>query len=205
MARIDIRAIRRDQILRATEKLVAERGWENATFAEICRSAGVSNRVLTYHFKDKDDILLSLLEQTVTSLRASVIASLPPDGSATETVSRAFWAVLQQQGQQQHIWRLGLYFLSQAPYRPEIAERMRLLVRAATLRIVEAIARDGEHEDASTGDTEGMALAIQSCVLGALILRTALDVAVPPAQLDASIRSYLRAACRGGPRSAADD
>jgi len=197
VGRIDIRSIRRDQILQATEALVAERGWENATFAEICRSAGVSNRVLTYHFKDKDDILLSLLEQTVARLRAAVLASLPADGRPTETLSKAFCAVLQQQGQQQHIWRLGLYFLSQAPYRPEIAERMRLLMRGATQRIVEAIERDMPVGVAPSVDTEGVALAIQACVFGALLLRTALDIAVPAAQLDASIRGHLRAARHG--------
>ena len=35
---------------------MAERGWQGTTFADICRVAGISNGVLTYHFKSKEEI-----------------------------------------------------------------------------------------------------------------------------------------------------
>src|SRR5215472_1942580 len=62
MGRIDVHGIRREQILAAAEHLLASKGWAGTTFADICKEAGISNGVLTYHFKDKDEILLAVLE-----------------------------------------------------------------------------------------------------------------------------------------------
>src|SRR5688572_13938494 len=63
MSRVNVRAIRRTQILDTAQRFVAERGWGGTTFADICRGAGISNGVLTYHFKDKDDPRLALFER----------------------------------------------------------------------------------------------------------------------------------------------
>jgi AcrR family transcriptional regulator len=63
MARLDIRGIRRDQILDAAERLVLKRGWADSTLARLCAEADVTNGVLTYHFKDKEDIEHALWER----------------------------------------------------------------------------------------------------------------------------------------------
>jgi AcrR family transcriptional regulator len=59
---VNVRAQRRSQILEAAQRLVAEKGWDATTYADLCREAGVSNGVLTYHFKSKEDIRFALLE-----------------------------------------------------------------------------------------------------------------------------------------------
>src|SRR5258708_23947514 len=63
MGRVDVHAIRREQILASAERLLARNGWAGTTFADICKEAGISSGVLTYHFKDKDEILLAGLEK----------------------------------------------------------------------------------------------------------------------------------------------
>ena len=52
MGRVDVHAIRREQILSAAERLLARKGWSKTTFADICKEAGISNGVLTYHFPE---------------------------------------------------------------------------------------------------------------------------------------------------------
>jgi AcrR family transcriptional regulator len=55
MGRVDIRKIRKDEIVLVARKLVARKGWQNTTLADIAREAGVSLGVITYHFTNKDD------------------------------------------------------------------------------------------------------------------------------------------------------
>jgi AcrR family transcriptional regulator len=69
MARVDVRAQRRAQILEAAQRLVAEKGWAATTYADLCREAGVSNGVLTYHFKNKEEIRFALFEQELARWR----------------------------------------------------------------------------------------------------------------------------------------
>jgi TetR/AcrR family transcriptional regulator, transcriptional repressor of bet genes len=195
MPRSDIRGIRREQILQATEMLVAERGWQHATFAEICKAAGVSNRVLTYHFRDKDDILLALLEYTVTRLRGAVVAAIPTERTAAETLTAAVSTAIRLHESNKHILRLGLYFFGQAPLRPEIAERLRVLFLGSTARIAEILDRGIARGDVAAVDSEAAALAIQMTLLGAVMLQTALGLAVPEKQLVTLLRAFLE---RGG-------
>lgn len=63
MARLDVRGLRREQILDAAERLVLKHGWPEVTFARLCEEADVTNGVLTYHFKDKNDIEQALWER----------------------------------------------------------------------------------------------------------------------------------------------
>lgn len=70
--------MRREQILDAMEPLVARQGWEHTTFAEICRAAGISNRVLTYHFKDKDDLLFTVFARAVYHSRENLEPQVSP-------------------------------------------------------------------------------------------------------------------------------
>jgi AcrR family transcriptional regulator len=49
---------RRAQIVRAAIEVLAESGYQGATFARITRRAGLrSPRMISYHFADKDDLL----------------------------------------------------------------------------------------------------------------------------------------------------
>ena len=57
MARLDIRKIRKDEILEVATRLVARKGWQNTTLADIAREANVSLGVITYHFSNKDEIM----------------------------------------------------------------------------------------------------------------------------------------------------
>jgi AcrR family transcriptional regulator len=53
---------RRRQIAEAVWRIAAERGLQMATVREIAAEAGVSPRVVQYHFIDKHDLLVTALE-----------------------------------------------------------------------------------------------------------------------------------------------
>src|SRR4051812_14884203 len=56
---------KRDTILRAAIDVFAERGYFNAQVADVARAAGVAAGTVYLYFRSKDDLLVSIFEQTV--------------------------------------------------------------------------------------------------------------------------------------------
>jgi len=54
---------RRQQIVQGLLRVMAERGYERASIAEIARAAGLSAGLVHYHFTQKQEVLLALVEQ----------------------------------------------------------------------------------------------------------------------------------------------
>src|SRR3954470_20709209 len=59
------RAGKRDAILRAAIDVFAERGFFNAQVADVARAAGIAAGTVYLYFRSKDDLLVSIFEQTV--------------------------------------------------------------------------------------------------------------------------------------------
>src|SRR5262245_54768418 len=62
-SRIDIGAIRREQIVDAAVAVIAEQGLQNLSLSEIESKVGMSRGQLMYYFKAKEDILLAVFDR----------------------------------------------------------------------------------------------------------------------------------------------
>ncbi|GHG62385.1 TetR family transcriptional regulator [Comamonas sp. JC664] len=67
---------RRQQIVAGLLKVMSERGYERASVGEIAKAAGLSPGLVHYHFSDKQEILLTLVEQLAAQARQRVEAKL---------------------------------------------------------------------------------------------------------------------------------
>ncbi|MBZ4416774.1 TetR family transcriptional regulator [Myxococcus sp. RHSTA-1-4] len=67
---------RRQQIVAGLLKVMAERGYERASVGEIAKAAGLSPGLVHYHFSDKQEILLTLVEQLASRARERVATRL---------------------------------------------------------------------------------------------------------------------------------
>ncbi|WP_224243626.1 TetR/AcrR family transcriptional regulator [Hyalangium gracile] len=67
---------RRQQIVAGLLQVMAERGYERASVAEIAKAAGLSPGLVHYHFQDKQEILLTLAEQLSARVRERVASRL---------------------------------------------------------------------------------------------------------------------------------
>jgi TetR/AcrR family transcriptional regulator, transcriptional repressor of bet genes len=56
-----IEEARRAQIISASIETLAELGYGRASLAQIAKRAGISTSLISYHFKDKDDLMLQTL------------------------------------------------------------------------------------------------------------------------------------------------
>lgn len=67
---------RRQQIVAGLLQVMAERGYEGASVAAIAKAAGLSPGLVHYHFKDKQEILLTLAEQLAARVHERVASRL---------------------------------------------------------------------------------------------------------------------------------
>lgn len=65
---------RRDEILTAAARVIAERGIKQATVRDIGDAAGILSGSLYYHFESKDQIVLELLQPSMELTHASAQA-----------------------------------------------------------------------------------------------------------------------------------
>lgn len=74
---------RRGQIVRAAIEVLAESGYQGATFTRITRQAGLrSPRMISYHFADKDDLLRQVLTEVFTEGARLIAAAITAESTA---------------------------------------------------------------------------------------------------------------------------
>jgi AcrR family transcriptional regulator len=71
-----VRDLRRAQIIRAARRIVAEEGLEALTFASLEKRLTFTRGVVTYHFKDKGEIVDAVLASAIEDIDASVTAAI---------------------------------------------------------------------------------------------------------------------------------
>jgi AcrR family transcriptional regulator len=99
----------RDAILDTSAKLFSQKGYNGVSIRDIAQACGMTNAALYYHFKNKEDLFLAMLqrdhEQTLISLRAA--ANGPGDLRADLKQLVACYADITCQRRQsfQTLWR----------------------------------------------------------------------------------------------------
>jgi AcrR family transcriptional regulator len=74
---------RRAQIVRAAIEVLAESGYQAATFTRITRQAGLrSPRMISYHFADKDDLLRQVVLDVMVAGVETIVARVQRETTA---------------------------------------------------------------------------------------------------------------------------
>lgn len=186
MSRIDIRSIRRRQIIQAAEELAAQRGWAETTIADICKKADISVGGLTHHFKDKDEILFAVLEDVIQRLHERFQETQPEEGTP-RSLNRFFQALCQSVDADRSLYQLLLHFASSSIHRPDIGERLRDFF--ASLRQRD---RDRCQEEVQLQGSQATADLLHCLGLGLIFGYVFLEVKTPPEQMEAEVRKVLR-------------
>ncbi len=82
----------RTKVLIAAADLFAAHGYYHVSVREICEAAGVSKPVLYYYFKDKDDLLLSLLVEVHSRLQQLFDSNIKPEESFEKNLDGLYQA-----------------------------------------------------------------------------------------------------------------
>ena len=191
MSRINVHAIRREQIIAATQRVLARKGWAATTFVDICKEAGISEGVLTYHFKDKDEILLALLEHISQTSNDLFFSLLQEQTSWQEKLRFIVESSLSSTEEEREISRLNLHLLSLAAQRPEIAERLRQTYASTLKRAQNEIEQALVQGQMKRRDTAAIAAVLQMLVIGMSFGSLMLDFTVSTGQLTDEMLTLL--------------
>lgn len=85
----------RDKIIQASIDLFNERGERNVTTNHIAAHLGISPGNLYYHFRNKEDIILSIYEEYASNLLLETFPKVSPDIKALDAIIMYMDAVFQ--------------------------------------------------------------------------------------------------------------
>ena len=138
MARANITVQRRREIVDATVRVMGARGWNETSIDEIAKEASVSRGLVSYHFKDKNELLSGVLERCremfIEAVRGSVGSEEPPE----QQMRCATHASLLMSRENPVPYEIFLHFSTSGLADPRLAEQIRDLYR--TYRSVTAAA-----------------------------------------------------------------
>jgi AcrR family transcriptional regulator len=122
----------RDELLSASLRVFARRGYRDAGVDEIAADAGYSKGALYWYFSGKQELLAALLEERIDAPlrdRVALLASAPPERDMSVEATRAF---ARQLGEEREAMLLEREYWSLAIRDPEL--RARYAERQAELR-----------------------------------------------------------------------
>ncbi|MYR35329.1 TetR family transcriptional regulator [Nocardiopsis alba] len=81
-----IERARREQIIDAAVRTIAELGYPNASLARIARTAGISKGVISYHFEGKDELMDQVVMDVYTEIGETVVPRMMAQDSSSEAL-----------------------------------------------------------------------------------------------------------------------
>jgi AcrR family transcriptional regulator len=173
---LDIRGIRRDQILDAAERLVLKRGWADSTLARLCEEADVTNGVLTYHFQDKDDIEQTLWERVNERWLQRLEERFASAVSVQDIIDAYAYEALAGDDKSLKVYYLLLiHHMARAIHDPGVGARLKAKRERFRKMLVSHLRRVGLAPPPEVGTA---AAVIQAVLLGAVLSRAALGIPV---------------------------
>jgi AcrR family transcriptional regulator len=97
----------RDQILSAAKGLFIQQGYHGLAMRQIAEALGVTKAALYYHFKDKEELFLAILEAYLDEMEVAMDSILAGSASSRDQVRRFVETVLAQPADQRAIIRLA--------------------------------------------------------------------------------------------------
>jgi TetR/AcrR family transcriptional repressor of bet genes len=195
MSRIDVHAIRRKQIIEAAEQLAAQKGWIQTTIADICQKAEISSGVLTYHFKDKDEIMFAALEDMIDRLRERFLTQIGQTETLQGRAIAMIRSLLQFNDESPELYQLLLHFCASSTHQPEIAERLHAFFREIRQHQANKFLELMNKEELPHHDPTVLVSLLQSLALGTILGPMLLGIDLPQETLTEEmtkmISSYL--------------
>src|SRR5438094_5815073 len=181
--RIDVGAIRREQIVAAAVAIIAEQGLQNLSLSEIEKKAGMSRGQLTYYFPAKEDILLAVFDRL---LQLSYQRIGTPAGAACGEASGWDWVqhllekLVGEPPLNPQFGILQYTFLSQIGHREDFRRRLATLYEEWRSQMAAGL----EVDLAASGEKPRIAPRALATVIQALLHGLGIQAAADPQAFD---------------------
>ncbi len=172
MGRRSLRNERREELLVAFRRVLAEHGFARATVARVAAEAGVAPGLLHHHFDSKREMLDALLDRGAQGFRARVAAMEDTDDPLIAYVEAALRLDARSDVVGARAW---VSMFAEAVREPALYRKMRRFVDRETVSLIERSAgRLGPEEAAAV-----LAFVVGCLVLGAFAPRRTAGFAAP--------------------------
>jgi AcrR family transcriptional regulator len=185
--RIDIRSIRREQVIEAATSIIAEQGLQNLSLSEIEKKTGMSRGQLTYYFRAKEDILLAVFDRLVQVIHQRVGT---PEGQACEQAGGWEWVqhllhkLVVQPPVSREFGCLQYAFLSQIGHREDFRRRLATLYGEWRAGMAQGLAEDLARRPAPVPiQPRALATVVQAILHGLAMQRAADPDAFQPEEI----------------------
>lgn len=102
----------RAAILEAAKRLFMEEGYRGISMRQIAEAVGVTKAALYYHFQDKEDLFVAIVEQYLNQMAALIDSATAEGGSSRAQITEIVRRILNQPPEQRSIIRLASQELS---------------------------------------------------------------------------------------------
>lgn len=181
MARPSNTQERRKQIATALQHVMAREGYDGASVALIAREAGLAPGLVHYHFENKQEILLELLEDLVVHHAARVKARIEEAGEDPGARLDAFIDAHLATGRDADPAALGCWVAvtAEALRRPEVAARFEAGVRLLLDLLEPIVAACARERGLRAFDVKAAAAGVFAAVQGYYVMAAVARPLIP--------------------------
>ena len=131
----------RPQIISAAKGLLVDQGYHGLSMREIAAAVGVSKAALYYHFQDKEQLLIAILEAYLDEIEATLASIQDQTTQSRARIRLLIKSILNQPAEQRAVIRLASQEM------PQLSEASRAdfnrLYHRKFLSVIENIIRQG--------------------------------------------------------------
>ncbi|MDE3181654.1 MAG: TetR/AcrR family transcriptional regulator [Acidobacteriota bacterium] len=153
----------REAILRAAERIFAEKGLDGARTEAIAQAAHVNKAMLYYYFKSKNGLFAAVMEKAIRQSNQRIMAILSERGPATDVMLRYAATMFDALSERPYSYFLFQRFLMT---NPKVVERLMRTYGVPRIRRLTALIRRGvRRKEFRPVDPEQMAVSIGSLII----------------------------------------
>lgn len=153
-----VRDLRRSQIVAEARGLISEAGLRALTFGALEKRLSFSRGVITYHFKNKDEIVDAVLESAIVEIDTATAASVQRGQTFAEKVHAVIYWTVKGFIDHREAGHVLIAFWSQLP-RDDHATRVNARLYERYRRSSAALIRAGQQMNAFRQDVDVDAMA----------------------------------------------
>jgi AcrR family transcriptional regulator len=155
-------------ILQAASRLFAEKGFKEASIADLSRLSGAAEGTIFYHFKSKEDILVSLLEKVKEDIILEVEKYKRPRGNGLAMVEEGinFYLSLSEKMENEFLLLFRNYPYQLASIHPACRESIEGIYNCFIDMFIESIEAGQKDGSVRQGHSTKLALLLFSMING---------------------------------------
>lgn len=181
---------RRRQILAALIRVMARRGYDGAAIGDIARAARLTPGLVHYHFKSKEEILLSALDHIAARHLAGLDAAMAAAGGKAVDEVGAFIDVHLKLGAYADPEALACWNLlsGEALRNKRVRERFEAALAQVVGRLAASIRKGQQQWEFSCDDVEAAAAALVATIQGYFVMGASARATIPKGSAARSAR-----------------